>query len=395
MIDDWLLSLVYAAWLAGSTLPLGLMLGSSCSPCCGCGVADGKPRTDPVDEGTWVPSGGWDTNTVNDISGVTWSFQPYSESTPGETWFFWGSSATSNPAGGSASLALQRDWGNLCNWYSNKLTAPPNKTSLSTNLNKRATRLPPQNAVVHILSPVNTTEPRRVKNMYVWITTFLGGSVIETTASAHDSLYGSVFAQATNSGEINNGATFVGAFGNFTGTVNGGAVFLNSADNFSIVNDGALFSFECQNAINGVVNGGATFLNGSANSGSAVVNGGAVFSGNALNGTGNFGSVCVVNEGAAFNDTAENRSTVNDGATFNDNAKNRAVYDFLGNLVYAGVVNDGATFNDAACTERVEGNYLVPCDAKFVAHPVDLPTCNGTAPQACDGGDPIRGCGCG
>lgn len=34
MIDDWLLSLPYAAWLTASTMPLGLMLGSSCSPCC-------------------------------------------------------------------------------------------------------------------------------------------------------------------------------------------------------------------------------------------------------------------------------------------------------------------------------------------------------------------------
>jgi hypothetical protein len=25
----------------------------------GCGVADGKPRTDPANEGTWVPSGTW------------------------------------------------------------------------------------------------------------------------------------------------------------------------------------------------------------------------------------------------------------------------------------------------------------------------------------------------
>jgi len=48
MIDDWLLSLLYTAWLTASTMPLGFMLGSSCSPCCGgCGVADGKPRTDP------------------------------------------------------------------------------------------------------------------------------------------------------------------------------------------------------------------------------------------------------------------------------------------------------------------------------------------------------------
>ena len=34
MIDDSLLSLTYAAWLAASTMPLGFMLGSSCSPCC-------------------------------------------------------------------------------------------------------------------------------------------------------------------------------------------------------------------------------------------------------------------------------------------------------------------------------------------------------------------------
>lgn len=34
MIDDWILSLNYAAWLAASTMPLGFMLGSPCSPCC-------------------------------------------------------------------------------------------------------------------------------------------------------------------------------------------------------------------------------------------------------------------------------------------------------------------------------------------------------------------------
>ena len=359
MIDECLLSLIYAAWLAASTMPLGLMLGSSCSPCCGCGVADGKERTDPKDEGTWVPSGTW-----RGVGGVTWSFTANPGDESGEMWFFYGSSSTSK-VGGNASTAEQQDWGNLCNWYSNKLSSPSVTFFSSAEMTKRATRLPPETAVVHVYTSVSTvaTGPQTVKAIYFWgLGDLLVNSEITTTASAHDSVAGAVF-NSLNSGTVNNGATFIGPSNN---TASG------------VINDGATFNDNTFNG--GTVNGGATF-NGSFCSNSGTVNGGATF---------NDFTQCFspgVNGGATFNGNSSHVSgVINGGATFNDNSR----YGFGGSF---GNVNDGATFNDAACSTRVVGTSGPPCTRKFVAHPTDLPTCNGTAPNGCF--TPAATCGCG
>jgi hypothetical protein len=338
MIDDWLLSLLYAAWLTASTMPLGFMLGSSCSPCCGgCGVADGKPRTDPEDEGTWVPSGTW-----RGVGGVTWTFTANPGDKSGETWFFYGSPSTSR-VGGGATLEEIRDWRNLCNWYSNKTTSPSDTSSLTTVLDKRATGFPPDTAVVHVYSELSTylNGPETVKNVYFWSPSSFGSesarflglgagfeSELTATSSAHDSAGGAVF--------------------NY---------FLAQVEAHSIINGGATFN---NNALHdGVVNGGAVFIS-SANGG-------------------------VVNDGAEFFGTSRNVfGTINGGATFNDNSVNEPT----------GTVNGGATFNDAACTKGIVGSYFAsPCSRKFVAHPTDLPTCNGTAPNGCN--NPTDSCGCG
>ena len=348
MITDVLpIDVFWSLLCALSVAPVGYMLGSSCSPCCGpqgCAVADGKPRTDPATEGHWVPSGTWAT-------GVTWTFSSSPSTTDGGTWYFYGSAATSK-SGGSASLEEQKDWGNICNWYSNKTTTPSSTSSLTTVLDKRATRLPPTDAVVHVYSTVNTTTgPVTVKNAYFWNTSFVA-SEMTTTSAAYDSDGGTVFNGSFNnsSSTVNGGATFNGSSRNTTSaTVNGGATFNGSSWNYlySTINDGATFNDSSRNTGNATVNGGATFNDSSGNLFSAIVNG-----------------------GATFNGTSRNDSS--------------------------STVNDGATFNDAACSERTVGSFAnCPGVGKrvFVAHPTDLPTCSGTAPDGCANFADTCGCG--
>ena len=431
-----------------------------CKPCCGdtCGVQD-RPYTDPKDEGTWVPSGTW-----TGVGGVTWTFTPNPGDESGETWFFYGSINSSKPGGG-ATIAEQRDWGNLCNWYSSKSSTPSSTSSLTTTtvLNKRATRLPPTTAVVHIYSPVNATTvgPRTVKNAYFWGSGRLAGaSELTATSPAHDSNGGAVFngiastamAGTEDGSTVNGGATFnvwsnngAGAVVNggavfnggistdvrgynygvvnggavfnrrawnngtsilYSAVVNGGAVFNDSSNNrgtvngaavfndaafnssqYAEVNDGAEFFDSSRNRLSATVNGGAIFWSGSLNEISATVNGGAVFHNSSKNSGGSNGPG-FVNGGATFNDTSENIGTVNDGGTFNGSSKNKSI----GGAV--GTVNGGAVFNDSACSERAVGNFLAsPCARKWVAHPTDLPTCNGTAPDGCANFNDKCGCG--
>ena len=444
MNDDCVLSLLYAVWLAASTMPIGLMLGATCSPCCGCRVADGKPRTDPKDEGTWVPSGTWGGG----ISGVTWSFTANPGNESGETWFFYGSSSTSR-VGGGASTAAQQDWGNICNWYSNKTTTP-DLNDAPQSLSKRATRLPPRTAVVHIYTPVSTVNfvPQTIKNIYFWDTSeLLAGSQITTTAAAHDSVGGAVFSDffvtgssPRNYGTVNGGATFCARSRNY-GTVNGGATLHDTSVNFGgTVTGGATFNDSSLNGSvgdftgppsGGTVTGGATFNDVSRNSATATVGGHATFNDDCFNAgvtgdatfndsSGNgFGGNGTVDGDATFNDDSSNSrpvtgnatfngtsgnffsgtvdgdatfnvssvnfsGTVNGDATFNDSSQNQ------GN----GTVNGTATFNDAACSTRTVGSFsATPCTRKFVAHPTNLPTCNGTAPNGCFA--PAATCGCG
>lgn len=446
MIEDCLLSLTYAAWLAASTMPLGLMLGSSCSPCCpqGCGVIDGKPRTDPKDEGTWVPSGTW-----RGAGGVTWSFTANPGDESGETWFFYGSASTSR-VGGGASTAEQRDWGNICNWYSAKTTSPNAVFQLPADFGKRSTRLPPSTAVVHVYTPVSTVNvgPQTIKTIYFWTSSeFVSGSEITSTAAAHDSVGGAVFdsvgvfavspqnfgtvnggatfnVESLNVGTVNGGATFNGTSLNFGGTVTGGATFNDSSLNGSAgafggpisggtVTGGATFNDDSRNSATATVTGDATFNDSSFNAG---VTGNATFNGTAGNGFGGDGTVtgnATFNDdssnsrpvlgNATFNGTSGNFSsgTVSGSATFNDSSENfggtvtgDATFNNSSRNLVTGTVNGNATFNDAACSTRTVGSFsATPCTRKFVAHPTNLPTCNGTAPNGCFA--PAATCGCG
>lgn len=379
--------LFVAALAAIATTPIAFLY-PTCVCCKVCG--DNKPATDPASEGTWSPSGSW-----RDVAGVTWTFTANSGSDSGNTWFFYGSAATSK-AGGGATLEERQDWGNICNWYSNKTTSPGAPFLLSS-LNKRATRLPPENAVVHVYSDVSTVDagPQVVKNIYFWRSSAHTGntSSITTTDPAHDSEFGAVFtdnASNTDFAAINGGALFnLDAVNSFNGVVNGGAVFDDTASNQfdAIVNDGAVFNHSASNGETGtsagspgVVNDGAFFNDDATNLLDGVVNGGAVFNDNSANLAG------VVNGGAVFNNSSVNSvdGIVNDGAVFNGNARNGST----------GTVNGGATFNDNACSLRRIGNFFnVPCDRKFVAHPTDLPTCNGSAPNGCDNANDTCGCG--
>jgi hypothetical protein len=373
MIEDALGYWLCAAWLSVSVLPLGFMLGASCSPCCGCGVNDGKPRTDPKDEGTWTFSGDWPDSQQNGSLSASFTANPGDDS--GVTWFFYGSLNTSAP-GRNATTEEQQDWGNLCNWYSNSLTAPHIG---GPDLNKRASRLPPSSATVHIYSPASTASvgPQTVVTAYFWPEagqqsgSLVAGSELTTTGTAHGTTHGAVFAGGgtVNLGTVSGGAMFNAvnlslplapgqpSDGNY-GTVNDGATFVRGSDNWGTVEDGATFDLADNE---GTVNGGATFLSG-------------------INWD-------LVNGGAVFDNGSVNIGTVNGGATFNDFASNSV----------SGTVNGGATFNDAACSFRFTGDYFnVPCDLQYVAHPTDLPTCNGTADSGCGGPGPFfQNCGCG
>jgi hypothetical protein len=351
------------ALLAGLSLtPLGFFL--PCLPCCqeSCSVNDGKPRTDPKDEGTWVPSGTW-----NGVGGVTWTFTANPGDESGETWFFYGSASTSRAGGGATTQEIQ-DWYNICNWYSHKTTAPDDtfSTSIPLMLTKRATRLPPENAVVHIyagtagVTTVSNGTPT-IKAAYFWFSRFPSGSELTCSGQAHDSTYGVVYYSGANAGTFNGGVKFVQSGTQIenesSAVINGGAEFLGAHENYGTVNDGAIFRATSSNW--GSVNGGGSFYGTASN-------------------------WATVNGGSQFYDSAINRGTVNGGAVFSDSSFNASV----------GTVNDGATFNDSACSERVVGSFFAtPCSRKFVAHPSDLPTCNGTAPDGCASLADTCGCG--
>jgi hypothetical protein len=350
--------------------------------CCGpvCSVSDGKPRSDPANEGNWAPSGTWKTS-------VTWTFTENPGDDSGENWYFYGSSGTSGAGSGGLEVS---EWGNICNWWSSRNVSPSESIFTASSFVKRATRLPPASAVVHIYTNVNTSSvgPQTVKNLYVWNGIIKGGSEITATGTAHDASGGAVFNGSgspqviENGATINGGAQLNGPSGYmFTrGTINGGAVFYG-------------FSFL---GLSGTVNGGATFNDDSAISeNAATVNGGAVFNDRSFSN----GLLITVNGGAVFNNQGQNGVTVYGGAVFNDNSGNYgevyggAVFNDS-SINYSGTVYGGATFNDAACSTRFVGSRTpAPCTKKFVAHPTDLPTCSGTALTGCDAANVNCGCG--
>lgn len=445
MIEDWILSLVYASWLAASTMPVGFMLGASCSPCCNqdaCG--GGKSSSDPADEGDWVPSGSWPS--------VSWTFN----ATPSEKeWFFYGSLGTSKKGGG-ASVAEREDWSNLCNWYSASSHSPETvSTSPSLRLIRRATSLPTSDAIIHVYSTINTGSARTVKTAYFHGVQLKSGSSLTATTAAYGTTFNTVFlGGANNSGTITGGALF-GAGGSDSGnrnntgaTVNDGAEFLQTSRNQGTVSGGFTFKNNTLNDTSGTVNGGGTFSDSAYNAGTAsggatfngtspsgndgTVNNGATFNTNRLNnGTvnggatfnnaakNNFGGTVhggatfnnnsrnfsTINDSATFNGTSGNSGTVNGGATFNDTSENSGGGTVNGGAAFndtsensgGGTVNGGATFNDAACSRRLQAGGTctpAPCSRKFVAHPTDLPTCSGTAPTGCANSCAAL-CGCG
>ncbi len=429
----WLVSL-----FAAGMYPVGFMLGAPCSPCCSnCG--GNKTTSDPDDEGDWVPSGSWPS--------VSWTF---SETPSEQEWFFFGSSGTSKK-GGSANLIEREDWANLCNWYSASSHSPATITGINApiRLIRRATTLPTSDAIIHVYSTINTGSARTVKTAFFHEGQLKSGSSLTATAAAHGTTFNTVFSGfANNSGTISGGSLFGGGFSdsncrnNLGAIVNGGAEFLQNSRNQGTVNGGYTFKNATLNDTSGAANGGGSFSGNSFNRGTAsggatfdgnrftgndgTVNGGATFNnrinrglvndgavfngeggniGGTVNGAATFLDVSsnygVVNDSATFLNTSFNPGQVNGGATFDDESSNSGTVNGGGTFnsnarnINVGTVNGGATFNDAACSTRLSGGLCssTPCNRKFVAHPTELPTCNGTAPTGCDD-DCLTGCGC-
>jgi hypothetical protein len=352
-----------------------------------CLVADGKPRTDPVNEGTWVPDAVWTDSVVssfpltstrryNSVTNVSsWTFVPREQAGPGNTWFFYGSRLTSAP-GRPATLAEQYDWGNICNWYSSKTSEPPNAFPIASSFRgvfpKRAKRLPPSDAVVHIYTPFTTDRvgPQTVRNAYIW-------DGLSSTYLSYELNATQPFPQVS---EIEASVLFRGQNASValpnTGTINGGALFFEASNGFGIlaggtINGSAMFVGNLPNVANlGIVNGDAWFYGGTTNS--------AMFLQNNATVTGD----------AYFFDFARNILNVEGSAEFFDNSQNDVF----------GRVGGTATFNDAACSQARSG-FIDPMTEEcflFFGTNNDDPTsviCNGSAPKACD--NIFNNCGCG
>jgi hypothetical protein len=374
-----------------------------------------------VDEGTWSPPlGEWeDTSLIGEAGSVrhgagllaeNWTFATREEAGPGSTWFFYGSPGTSlaDPGFQGASVEQQQDWGNLCNWYSFKSTAPEaGRSNVGASLLRRATRLPDENATVHIYSTVSTANvgPQTVRRAYFWA----GGDVTYSASPQCDvtctgtiegitsAACGAVFYNRINLGRIAGGAAFFGTralfgaadppdnrvicnggngtapnYNNSTGEIVGDALFCGNAQNLASVTGTAYFYG--RRAVNGIravdviglgyVSNGAVFWGGN-NIG--IVDGGAVFrfwSGTTLIGgvTGNQQSffpnpvrVGLVNGGAVFLDNTANSGNVYDGAVFRNesvNAGGTVTGQVFGGAVFEdssenrGVISGGAEFFD-------------------------------------------------
>ena len=296
---------------------------------------------------------------------------------------------------------------NPCNWYSNKTTAPNVNSNLNADLNKRANRLPPEDAVVHVYgrfyAPSATVPSEfKCKTAYFWpISGSTGQSVAQTdeglmlpailtaSAPAHDTIYNSVFintaaySTASLAGlgappVVNGGALFVGGLFNGAaincrnrGTINGGATFLRNSVNQRDVYGRSVFIGSRNEPFDTyAAHDGAEFVDGVNN---GRVDDGAVFEGSSVN-----DSYGVVNGGAVFNDTSFNHGTVNGGAVFNDSTRH-----------IGGQVNGGAVFNDDSCSEQFR---LFGAVIKYTAHPTEVPTCNTSKPTYAS---TPNACGCG
>lgn len=377
-------------------------IATNCNCCYPC-IDDGRSRTDPKDEGNWVPSGSWRT-------GVSWEFVPNVGEEEGETWYFYGDIQTSGNADRPFSPLTTsiRDWTNICNWWShNGRLADPRFFSLDGA--RRATRLPDENSVVFIYTPVDTVllpnGVARVKTAHFYGSELGATSTLETTHPVLDSHGGAVFGRSSiNLGTIDGGALFfreteaTGVTGSRnSGTVNGGAVF-NGKDQFL----GAVHQFP------GIVNGGAVFNDGGQMfGGSVVVNGGAVFNQPTLL---QFNVVAqvrlgTVNGGAVFNGySRNNEGAIFGGATFNDDARNdgriltgSAVFNNRAVQGGSGQVGSGqAIFNDEACSEQagvVGGVTIFAVSTSPFGDVFAAPVCNGSAPTWANRQGATCGCG--
>lgn len=392
IVGTFALPAIYGAWLVLSTIPFAFMLGTRCFPCCDpCGGI--TELSDPKDEGTWVPSGdwggfeSWSANFALPSSSrwVTWTFVPNPGDESGETWFFYGSQTTSKR--GDASLSERQDWNNLCNWYSAKSNSPSvDVSSFSFSFTKRATRLPPDNAVVHIYTPVSTQllpgGVATVKAAYFWQTgELLAGSTLAPSGQAHVSAteadvfsgYGVVFSgNSKNSGTITGPALFASlpsmlSISQNDGIVDGAARFLWESRNAGTVKGNARFENESDNSGTGLIEGNAAFYGNEDTTNSGVVQGSADFaryppdlgSGSGLGARnlttgvieggatflGNTENLGLVENGATFDGAINRGGTVNGGATFINGSVGlgRSLFGVL----FPGVVNGGATFDNS------------------------------------------------
>lgn len=254
------------------------MLGSPCSPCCsGTGCSnDGKPITDPKDEGTWIPSGEWPD--------VTWEYQANPGDASGNTWYFFGSPETSGDPP-FVSVEAQESIFNLCNWYSHIeggpavaprdfLGPPPAepepgstlaeyRAEMRARLTRRANRLPPPGAIIHFYSNASSgvvVHTQLVNHAYLWGAARIGERITMVGQSAaHGTTFSFVlagpfsirdeilvgFSTPRNSGTLRGGALFIRSF-------NGR---ISSSHSFPRVFDGATFR---QSFNDGSVSGSAT-----------------------------------------------------------------------------------------------------------------------------------------
>lgn len=353
-----------------------------CRPCCepGCKIPDGKPRTDPKDEGTWVPSGTWDT-------GVTFTFVPNPGDESGDTWFFYGSRSTST-LDGAADASEQRDWFNICNWYSHSSVDPmAGYSSFSaSNLPKRATRLPPETATVFVLSDVAASEPVTVSKLYARGSASIISGDFTATGSAHDSPGGIVlYNLGVTSSFENNSSNFLRS-----GVKCAGAKVANVVGDVHMVHIGPTRLPSCSGLIDGnVVAKGSGYIGGeitgTVDAYDAVSVAGLVPAtvGNLVtmhdNSSVGLQDGSVFSSGIVFNNSSRGRSDFTGNATFNDSSEcegevtgnctfhDTSLLDFFANIIgnaefydnaicYGTVTGDGTFYNSSSFSGEVTQN---------------------------------------
>lgn len=338
--------------------------------CCGAQCSDTSfPFSDPANEGTWVPSGTFPS--------IVWTFVPYSPETPGNTWFFSGS-----PDGGtSAAERIASDWFNPCNWWSHRTVAPSEPRASGSGVDgsftKRATRLPPSDAVVHIYTDLVISSPVSVQAAYFWRKNGAQGEGSGSPRNLYNRLRGGTMVAT---------GTVYGADAGFwledtsiTASVSpvelNGNVALRRQTRvqpplFPNTDFGFVINGDVDMKVGG--SGPGILLRGTVNgyveardrsTVRATINGGAKL----------------------YNDSTMDGGTISGGAEFYDTSRFTACT--FGVAPFTGQVNGGATFFDDArsCCVIDSGGR------KFSAHPTELPTCSGTAPA---GTPNVSSCGC-